>query len=93
MTDSGTKNGSRFGFLGVLREMAWAFLGVRDRGHYERTTRSNPLHIVLAGLVLTALLVGSLIGAVKFALSDRPAASASAQAVPGKIVIDQKRGE
>lgn len=83
----------RFGFLGVLREMAWAFLGVRDRGSYERTTRSNPLHIILAGILLTALLVMALVGIVKFALGERPAADASADTVPGKVVIDQQRGE
>ncbi len=88
-----SEGGPRFGFLGVLREMAWAFLGVRDRGSYERTTRSNPLHIILAGIVLTVLLVGALVGAVKFALSDRPAGHASADAVPGKVVVDQQGGE
>ncbi len=88
-----TQGTPRLGFLGVLREIAWAFLGVRDRGNYERTTRSNPLHIILAGVVLTALLIGALVGAVKFALSDRPAAHASANAVPGKVVVDQQGGE
>ena len=63
-----SEGGPRFGFLGVLREMSWAFLGVRDHRNYERTTRSNPLHIILAGLLLTALLVMALVGAVKFAL-------------------------
>ena len=88
-----TERSPRLGFLGVLREMAWAFLGVRDRSNYERTTRSNPLHIILAGILLTALLIGTLIGVVKFALSDRPASQTSADAIPGKIVVDQKRGE
>ncbi|MFP5463928.1 MAG: DUF2970 domain-containing protein [Gammaproteobacteria bacterium] len=83
----------RFGFLGVLREMAWAFLGVRDRGSYERTTRSNPLHIILAGILLTVLLVIALVGVVKFAVGDRPAARASADAIPGKVVVDQQGGE
>ncbi|WP_448508313.1 DUF2970 domain-containing protein [Immundisolibacter sp.] len=88
-----TQDTLRFGFLRVLREMAWAFLGVRDRSNYERTTRSNPLHIILAGIVLTALLIGALVGAVKFALSDRPAAHASANGVPGKVVVNQQGGE
>ena len=83
----------RFGFLGVLREMAWAFLGVRDRANYERSTRSNPVHIIIAGIVLTALLVLTLIGAVKFALGDRPTGGASADAAAGKVVVDQQGGE
>ncbi len=88
-----SEGGQRLGFLGVLREMTWAFLGVRDRRNYERTTRSNPLHIILAGILLTALLILALVGAVKFALGGRPAADASADAVPGKVMIDQQRGE
>lgn len=79
---------ARFGFLGVLREMAWAFLGVRDRANYERSTRSNPLHIIIAGIVLTALLVLTLIGVVKLALGERPTGDASAQA--GQVVVDQQ---
>jgi hypothetical protein len=86
-------HGRRFGFLGVVKEMAWAFLGVRDRSNYERTTRANPLHIVLAGVLLTVLLVGALVGAVKFALGDHAPSSASADAVPGKVVVDQQGGE
>jgi hypothetical protein len=83
--------GPRFGFLGVVKEMAWAFLGVRDRANYERSTRSNPLHIILAGLLLTALLVLALIGAVKLAIGSRPAGHAnSAQAVSGQVVVDQQ---
>ncbi len=83
----------RFGFLGVLREMAWAFLGVRDRTNYERSTRSNPVHIILAGILLTALLVLGLVGVVKLALGDRPAAGASADAAAGQVVVDQQGGE
>jgi hypothetical protein len=84
---------TRFGFLGVMKEMAWAFLGVRDRANYERSTRSNPVHIVIAGVVLTALLVLALIGAVRFAISERPTADASAQGRAGQVVVDQQRGK
>jgi hypothetical protein len=82
---------ARFGFLGVLREMAWAFLGVRDRANYERSTRSNPLHIIIAGMVLTALLVLALVGVVKLALGERPAGGPSTHA--GQVVVDQQGGK
>ena len=82
---------ARFGFLGVLREMAWAFLGVRDRANYERSTRSNPVHIILAGILLTTLLVLTLIGVVKLALGDRPTGGASANS--GQVVVDQQGGK
>jgi hypothetical protein len=84
---------TRFGFLGVMKEMAWAFLGVRDRANYERSTRSNPLHIVIAGVVLTALLVLALIGAVRFAIGERPTADTSAQGRAGQVVVDQQGGK
>jgi hypothetical protein len=84
---------ARFGFLGVLREMAWAFLGVRDRANYERSTRSNPLHIILAGIVLTTLLVLALVGVVKLALGDRQTGDPSASAGTGHVVVDQQGGK
>lgn len=80
----------RFGFLGVLREMAWAFLGVRDRRNYERATRSSPVHIVLAGVLLTALLVMALIGAVKLAMH---AAGPPPAAGESKVMVDQQGSE
>ena len=82
---------ARFGFLGVLREMAWAFLCVRDRANYERSTRSNPVHIILAGILLTTLLVLTLIGVVKLALGDRPTGGASANS--RQVVVDQQGGK
>jgi hypothetical protein len=56
------------GFWGTLREMAWAFFGVRDRHHYERTTRAHPLHILAAGLLLTAVFIVALLMVVHFAV-------------------------
>lgn len=56
------------GFLGTLREMAWAFFGVRDQRNYERTTRANPGHIIAAGMILTAVTIGALVLAVRLAL-------------------------
>lgn len=58
----------RLGFLGVLREMLWAFFGVRTHERYRLATQSNPLHIILAGVVVTMGLVALLVLAVKFAL-------------------------
>ncbi len=87
-----TDGDKRFGFFGVVREVGWAFLGVRDRANFERTTRSSQLHIVLAGLLLTGLLIAVLVTAVQFALGDRRG-SGSTQTPPGEIVVNQQRGE
>lgn len=88
-----TQEHPRFGFLGVLREMAWAFVGVRDRRNYERATRSNPVHIVLAGILLTALLVMVLIGAVKLAMHMHAAGPPLAAAGESKVMVDQQGSE
>lgn len=56
------------GFLGTVREMAWAFFGVRDQRNYERTTRAKPAHIIAAGILLTAVTIGALVLAVRMAL-------------------------
>lgn len=56
------------GFLGTVREMAWAFFGVRDRRNYERATRAKPAHIIAAGILLTAVTIGALVLAVRMAL-------------------------
>lgn len=85
-----TQELSRFGFLGVLREMAWAFLGVRDRRNYERATRSSPVHIVLAGVLLTALLVLALVGAVKLAMHAAEPPLATGES---KVMVDQQSGK
>lgn len=68
MTDPSAPQDAPPGFLGTLREMAWAFVGVRDRRNYERTTRAKPWHIVAAGLILTAGFILGLLMAVHFAL-------------------------
>lgn len=65
---SARDSGQRLGFLGVLREMLWAFFGVRTHERYRLATQSNPLHIILAGIVVTAGVVTVLVVIVRFAL-------------------------
>jgi len=48
-------------WLRSLRAVAWSFLGIRKRsGLEDDMQRLNPLHVLVAGLLLAALFVGGL---------------------------------
>ena len=49
--------------LRSLKTVAWSFIGIRSRaGLQEDMTKVNPLHVLLAGVVLVLVLVFGLIG-------------------------------
>lgn len=47
-------------FLGSLRAVAWSFFGVRKGAGYEQDiAKLNPLHVIIAGIVVAiAFIVG-----------------------------------
>ncbi len=45
------------GFGAAMKAVLWSFFGVRKRRDQERDARLNPVHIVIAGVVATALFV------------------------------------
>lgn len=49
--------------LRSLKTVAWSFIGIRSRaGLQEDMAKVNPLHVLLAGVVLVLVLVFGLIG-------------------------------
>lgn len=56
-------------FWYALRAVFWSFFGLRRKRDFETDVRINPLHIVLAGLVGVACLIGLLIVLVKLAVA------------------------
>lgn len=57
-------------FLDVLKTIAFGALGVRRRADHEReTTRIKPLHIVIAGIIATALFILALLTIVRIVLA------------------------
>ena len=53
--------------LRTLAAVAWSFFGVRKGRDLERDVAElNPLHLVIAGVVLAALFVGGLIALVQW---------------------------
>jgi len=56
-----------YSFLQTIRTVAWGMLGIRKgKGHKEDFSRLNPLHLILAGLLATALFVVLLIAAARW---------------------------
>lgn len=61
----------RGSILQTIRAVAWSFFGVRKSSEYEKDIgQLNPLHVVIAGLVLAALFVVALLLVVKWVLSS-----------------------
>jgi len=59
----------------TLRAVAWSFFGVRKARDLERdATELNPVHVVLAGLIVAALFVAALIVLVNWVIRSGVAA-------------------
>lgn len=54
---------ARTSLLRSMRTVAWSFIGIRSHaGLQEDMVKVNPLHVLLAGVMLVLVLVVSLIG-------------------------------
>lgn len=54
-------------FLDTLKAVSWGFLGVRQRGEYEKDIkRLHPLHLMAMGIVMAFVFVGVLIALVNW---------------------------
>ena len=57
-------------FLYSLRAVVWSFTGLRRKSDFDTdSAKLNPVHIVIAGFLVVACLIGVLITLVKFAVS------------------------
>ena len=61
--------------LRTLLAVVWSFFGVRKSKDFERDVGElNPLHLVVAGVVVAALFVGALIALVNWVIKSGVAA-------------------
>jgi hypothetical protein len=61
--------------LRTLLAVVWSFFGVRKSKDLERDVGElNPLHLVIAGIVVAALFVGALIALVNWVIKSGVAA-------------------
>lgn len=59
--------GRRGSFVRTIQAVAWSFFGVRKGSDHEHDVRHlNPLHVVIAGVLMAALFVGGLIALVSW---------------------------
>ncbi|MDT3679379.1 MAG: DUF2970 domain-containing protein [Burkholderiaceae bacterium] len=65
--DGGHGPEGRRSFADALRAVAWAFFGIRKRRSFDRDVHLNPVHVILVGLLLAAVFVGSLVMIARFA--------------------------
>ncbi|NYT25324.1 DUF2970 domain-containing protein [Alcaligenaceae bacterium] len=67
MTERKDDEPRNYTFLQTMRAVAWGMLGIRKgKGHQEDFSRLNPLHLILAGLLATAVFVILLIAAARW---------------------------
>lgn len=58
-------------FLGSLRAVAWSFFGVRKGSGYEQdVSKLNPVHVIVAGVILALLFIGGLVLLVNWVIGS-----------------------
>jgi hypothetical protein len=72
MTHAGRRKPS---LLRTLLAVLWSFFGVRKRKDLERDmSELNPIHLVVAGVIVAAIFVGALIALVNWVIKSGVAA-------------------
>ncbi len=72
MTHAGRRKPS---LLRTLLAVLWSFFGVRKRKDLERdVSELNPIHLVVAGVIVAAIFVGGLIALVNWVIRSGVAA-------------------
>jgi hypothetical protein len=59
------KPSQKFKFLRLLKAVFWSFFGVRRSVDFENDAQLNPVHLVAAGVIGVALLIGLLLSVVR----------------------------
>lgn len=62
---------SKRSFGATLIAIAWSFIGLRRKSDFDQDAAGamNPVYVILAALIGTAVFIGGLILAVRFALA------------------------
>lgn len=56
--------------LRLIKMVLWSFFGIRKRAGLESDVKNtNPLHVIIVGIIATAVFVGVLVGVVKTAMA------------------------
>lgn len=58
-------------FFQTMRAVIWSFFGVRKSSEYEKDVNQlNPLHVIIAGILMAVVFIAILIGIVNWVLSS-----------------------
>lgn len=62
---------SKRSFGATMIAIAWSFVGLRRKSDFEQDAAGamNPVYVIIAGLIGTALFIGALILAVRLAIA------------------------
>ena len=56
--------------MATVKAVLWSFIGIRGRRGYEHdTSRLNPIHVIIAGVIAAALFVIALLLVVRLVLA------------------------
>ncbi len=61
------QSSSKAGFFATIKAVAWSFFGVRrSKDHESDFSNLNPVHVIIAGIVMGVLFVLTLITIVRW---------------------------
>ena len=71
MKDEPTPAARGRSFGATMKAIAWSFIGLRRKSDFDQDVSGgmNPVYVVIAALIGTALFIGALVLAVKFAIN------------------------
>lgn len=71
MKDEPTPAPRERSFGATMKAIAWSFIGLRRKRDFDQDVSGgmNPVYVVIAALIATALFIGALVLAVKLALN------------------------
>jgi amino acid transporter len=65
--EAGEQPQARASSLQVIRAVLWSFIGIRkSSGYADDVAKIRPVQVIIAGVLVAALFVGSLVVLVKF---------------------------
>lgn len=64
-------SGSGRSFIATMSAIAWSFVGLRRKRDFDQDVAGgmNPVYVIAAALIGTAIFIGAIVTAVKFAVS------------------------
>ncbi|MES2760066.1 MAG: DUF2970 domain-containing protein [Pseudomonadota bacterium] len=71
MTDKPNPPVRKRSFAATMKAIAWSFIGLRSKRDFDQDVAGgmNPVYVIIAALIGTAIFIGAIVVAVKLALN------------------------